>query len=53
VKLTHESGLMAVAAILSKVSRCSSEIFDSILLFQYFILDNNCSKCVYGQKART
>ena len=41
---------MAVAAVLSKVSRCSSEISDEILLFLYFILDNICSKCVYCQK---
>jgi len=44
---------MAVAAVLSKVSRCSSEISDEILLFLYFILDNNCSKRVYCQKAMT
>ena len=34
---------MAVVAILRDVSRCSSEIFDEILFFQYFILDN-CSQ---------
>ena len=33
VKLTHQSGLMALVAILSEVSRCSSEIFDEILLY--------------------
>jgi len=30
---------MAVAAILSEFSRCSSEIFDEILLYQSFILE--------------
>ena len=40
VKLAHQSGLMAVVAILSEFSRCSSEIFDEILLFLSFILEN-------------
>lgn len=33
---------MAVVAVLSEFSRCSSEIFAVSLLFLYFILDNSC-----------
>jgi len=40
LKLMHQSGLMDVAAILSELSRCSSEIFDEVLLFPCFILEN-------------
>lgn len=40
VKQMHHSGLMAVLAALSELSRCSSGIFDEILLVLYFILDN-------------
>ena len=35
---------MTVVGILSEASKCSSEIFDEIFLFLYFILDNNCSQ---------
>jgi len=34
----HQSGLMAVVAILSKLSRGSSDIFDEILFLLYIIL---------------
>jgi len=44
VKLTHQSFSMEVVAILSKSSRCLSRIFDDILLFLYFILENSCSQ---------
>ena len=44
VKLMHQSGLMTVAAILIDLSRCSSEIFDKILLLLCFILQNRCSQ---------
>ena len=44
VKLMHQAGSVAVAAILSELSRCSSEILDEILLFMYFILDKYCSQ---------
>jgi len=40
VKLIHQSCLTAVITILSEFSSCSSEIFDEILLFPYFIVDN-------------
>ena len=43
-KLVHHPGSVAVAAILSELSRCSSEIFDGVLFFLFFILDNNCSQ---------
>jgi len=46
------SDLVALIAVLSEVSRWS-EIFGEILLFLYFILNNDCSKCVYCQKAMT
>jgi len=39
---------VAVTPILSKLSRCSSKIFDKILLFLFFILPNNYSQ-VYVQ----
>jgi len=35
---------MKVAAILREFSSCSSEIFDEILLFLCFILENICSQ---------
>jgi len=38
------SGSMEKVAILSEFSRCLPEIFDEILLFLCFILDNNCSQ---------
>jgi len=41
VKLMHQSDSVAVLVILSEFSRCSSEIFDEILLFLYFIFDNH------------
>ena len=44
VKLTHQSFSMVVAAILIELSKCSSEIFDLILLFLCFILENSCSQ---------
>jgi len=44
---------MSVVAILNEISRCSSKIFDEILLFLYFILDNNCSKCAFFEKVMT
>ena len=44
VKLMHQSGLMVVVAILSELSRYSSEIFDESLLFLCFILDSKCSQ---------
>jgi len=34
---------MAVVAILSELSRCSIEVFDEILLFLCYILENSCS----------
>jgi len=37
----HQSGLIEVFAILSEFSRCSSEIFDEILPFLYFIFGNS------------
>jgi len=37
-------GLMEVASILNELSRCLSEIFDEILLFLHFILENSCSE---------
>jgi len=40
----HQSGLMEEVAILSVFTRCSSEVFDKILFFLYFILENNYSK---------
>lgn len=39
VKLMHQAGLMAVAAILGEFSGCLSCIFDEILLFLCFILE--------------
>jgi len=40
-----------VGAIPGECSRSSSEIFDEILLFLYFILDNNCSQmCVLSKR---
>ena len=35
---------MSVAAILSEFSKCSSEIFDEIVVFLCFILENSCSQ---------
>ena len=43
VKLMYQSGLVAVAAPLSELSRCSSEIPDEILLLCFFF-DNSCSQ---------
>jgi len=39
VKLTHQSGSLAVAAVLSVFSRCMSETFDEISFFLCFILE--------------
>lgn len=39
VKLMHQAGLVAVAAILGEFSGCLSCIFDEILLFLCFILE--------------
>ena len=50
MKQEHQVGLMAVVAILSELSRCSSGTFDEIFLYLYYILDSNCSECAYGQK---
>jgi len=47
-KLAPQSHLMAVAAILSKLSRRSSGSFDDILLFLCSILENSCSQ-MYSQ----
>ncbi|MEQ5385700.1 hypothetical protein [Providencia alcalifaciens] len=44
MKLTHQSGLMALVAILSGLSGCSVEIFDEILLYLCFIIQNSCSQ---------
>lgn len=44
VKLLHHYDLMEVAAILSEFSRCSSDIFDEVLLFLCFSLENSCSQ---------
>jgi len=38
-----QSDSVAMVAILSELSRYLSEIFDEMLLFLYFILQNNCS----------
>ena len=40
----HQTDSIAAVAILSEFSRYSSEIFDEILLFLCFILDNNWSQ---------
>ena len=37
---TNQSGSVAVIAIRSEISRCSSENYDEILLFLYSILDS-------------
>ena len=50
VKLTSQSGLMAVAAVLCEFFRCSSEIFDEILLFCTSSLTTAVHKCMYCQK---
>lgn len=42
-KRMYQCGWMAVVAVLSEVSRRSSEISDEISLVPYFILDN-CSQ---------
>mgnify|MGYP001853312799 CR=1 FL=1 len=44
VTVVHQAALMVVAANLSEFFRCLSEILGGILLFLYFILDNNCSQ---------
>lgn len=44
MKLMRWSGLMEVVAIRSELSRCLSEVFDEILLFLCFILENSCSQ---------
>ena len=44
MKLEKRDGLMAVVAIPSEFSRCLSEIFDEVLLFLCFILDNDFSQ---------
>ncbi len=44
VILMHQTGSVAVAAILSELSRCLPEIFIEILLLLYFILENSCSQ---------
>ena len=44
VKPMYQTGSMAVVAIRREFSVYSSEIFDEIFLFLYFILDNNCSQ---------
>ena len=46
----HQSGLMAEAAVLSELSRCSSEIVDEILLL-CFILEDSCSQMCILPKA--
>ena len=43
-KLTHKCSLIAAVAVLSELSRCSSEISHEILLFLCFILENDCSQ---------
>lgn len=50
VKLTSQSGLMAVAAVLHEFSRCSSEVCDAILLFLCFILEKSYSQMYVLQK---
>jgi len=45
VKLTHQSGSMAVAAILREVLRCLIETSNEILLFLCFILQSSCISC--------
>lgn len=44
VKLRHQAVLMAVATVLSELSRGLLEIFDEILLLLYFSLGNSCSQ---------
>jgi len=44
MKQTHQPGSKAVAAILSELSMGSSEIFDDILFFLCFTLENSCSQ---------
>ena len=39
VKSTHQPCSVVMPAILSEFSRCSSEIFDAVLLYQSFILE--------------
>jgi len=42
--LMHQPGSMAVAAILSELSRGSSEAFDGMVLLLCFILEKSCSQ---------
>jgi len=51
VQLMARPGSTAVLAILSEVSRCSSEISDEILLFLPFILGNGCSQTSAAPKS--
>lgn len=52
VKQMHQGDLMAAVATPSAFFRCSSEIFDKILLFLCFIFDNVYSQ-MYSQKLMT
>ena len=48
------SPLMEVVKILNEISRRSSDFFNEILFFLYFILENSCSKMyVMPKKAMT
>lgn len=47
------TGSVAVDAILSELSECSSEIFEGTVLLLYFILENSCSQCIFCQKVMT
>jgi len=53
VKLMRWSGLMEVVAIRSELSRCLSEVFDEILLFLCFILENSYSQMYVLPKTLT
>ena len=44
MKPVYQSGLMEVVEFFCEFSKHKSEIFDEILLFLYFILENNCSQ---------
>jgi len=52
VKLSYPSGFLAVVAIHSEVTWVSSEIFDEILLFIYFILNSFSQMYILLKKQR-
>lgn len=52
VKLLHWAGSMALIAILSELSNCSSKIFAEILLFLYFTLEKYLFRKVHPAKSR-